>query len=63
MTPARARELMRLAMGFVQVLNPKHGIAPETEDERKLVIKLGSRNHNYYSTLCDIANGRIKHGK
>ena len=54
---------MRLAMGFVQVLNPEHGIAPETEEERKLVIKLGSRNHNYYSTLCDIANGRIKHGK
>jgi hypothetical protein len=60
---------MRLAMGFVQVLNPDHGIAPETEEERKLVIKLGSKysirgvHRNYYSTLCDIANGRIKHGK
>ena len=45
MTPARAMELMRLAMGFVQVLDPEHGIAPETEEERKLVIKLGSRKY------------------
>lgn len=64
MTPERARELMRLAMGFVQVLNPEHSIAPETEGERKLVKEVWDRNpeggSSYYSTLCDIANGRTK---
>lgn len=66
MTPARAKEIIRLTQwqngGCGNYGNPRPDVAEETADERKMLSAILSTMDGRYNTMTvlhEIANGRI----